>query len=65
MKVYRLTQEGKRVARVPNPNRCPVLDHLYEFKTASRDELLALSRDARSKLSEYARKGYVEELNGD
>jgi len=65
MKIYRLTKEGKRAARIPGPNRDAVLDHIYEFKTASLDELLVVDKEARSKLNEYQRKGYVEELTGD
>lgn len=65
MKIYRLTKEGKRVARVPGPNRETVLDHLYTFKTATDEELEAIDKDAKTKLREYRRKGYVEELLGD
>ena len=64
MKIYRLTKEGRRVTRVPGPGRSGILDHLYEFKTATRDELLAIDSNARGKLVEYVKKGYVEELDG-
>ena len=64
MKIYKLTREGKRIAKIPSPNRDEVLDHLYEFKTATRDELLAIDGDARSKLARYVKNGYVEEING-
>lgn len=64
MKIYRLTKEGKRVARIPGSGRDVILDHIYEFKTATRDELEAIDKDARSKLRGYIHKGYVEELNG-
>ena len=62
MKIYRLTREGKRFARIPGPNRDVILDHLYEFKTATFDELLAIDRDARGKIRDYKRAGYIEEI---
>ena len=64
MKIYKLTKEGRRVVKVPSPDREVILDHLYEFKTATRDELLAIDGGASTKLSTFTRKGYVEELNG-
>ena len=62
MRVYRLTKEGKRLARIPRPERDPILDHLYEFKTSTLEELTAISEDARTKLAKYTKLGYVEEL---
>jgi len=62
MKIYRLTKEGKRKVKVPGPNRDEILDHLYEFKTATLDELLAIDKGAREKVSGYKKSGYVEEL---
>lgn len=64
MKIYNLTREGKKIVRIPSPSREVVLDHLYEFKTATRDELLAIDSDARNKLRTFISKGYVEEING-
>lgn len=64
MKIYRLTKEGKRVAKIPSPDREEILDHLYEFKTATRDELFAIDGGARGKLTTFVKKGYVEELTG-
>lgn len=64
MKIYKLTREGRRIAKIPGPNRDAVLDHIYEFKTATFDELLIVDKDARNKLREYKSKGYVEELDG-
>ena len=64
MKTYRLTSEGKRLVRVPRSGREEILDHLYEFKTATFDELLAIDKDARRKLAEWERRGYVEVLGG-
>lgn len=63
MRTYRILKEGKKKARIPSPERDPVLDYLYEFKVANEDELLAQSKDAREKLNDYVRKGYVEVLH--
>lgn len=62
-RIYRLTREGKKLVRVPGPEREPILDHLYEFRTASFDELLALDKEARDKLRLFISKGLVEEFN--
>lgn len=62
-RIYRLTREGKKLVRVPGPEREPILDHLYEFRTASLDELLALDKEARDKLRLFISKGLVEEFN--
>lgn len=62
MKIYRLTKEGKRLVKIPRPKRDDLLDHLYEFKTSTLDELIAIDKDARSKLSKYIKAGYVEEI---
>ena len=62
-RIYRLTREGKKLVRVPGPEREPILDHLYEFRTASLDELLALDKEARDKLRLFIGKGIVEEFN--
>jgi len=64
MKIYRLTKEGKRVAKVPGPNRDEILDYLYEWKTATLDELLIVDKGAKDRLREFTRKGYAEELDG-
>jgi len=63
MRIYRLTKEGKRFVRIPRPDRDDVLDHLYEFKTATEDELVAIDSEAKSKLSRLAKAGYVEEIS--
>ena len=63
IRIYRLTREGKKLVRVPGPEREPILDHLYEFRTASFDELLALDKEARDKLRLFISKGLVEEFN--
>ena len=65
MKIYRLTKEGKRVAKIPGPNRDGILDQLYEFKTCTEEELLVVSKDARERIRDYRRKGYIEEISGD
>lgn len=62
MKIYKLTKEGRRVAKIPGPDRTEVLDYLYVNKTASDEELLSLDKEARSKLREFLRRGYVEEI---
>jgi len=59
---YRITKTGKKFAQVPSASREPIIDHLYEFKVASKDELLALSKDGRVTLREYLAKDYVEEV---
>lgn len=64
MKQYRLTKLGKRYVKVPGPNRESVLDHLYEFKVATLDELKAIDTDAPTKLREFVKAGFVEELGG-
>ena len=62
MKIYRLTREGKRFVRIPSADRVDLLDHIYEFKTATIDELIAIDKDARDILRKY--KSYVEVLDG-
>lgn len=62
MKIYRLTGEGRRRVKVPGQSREPILDHLYEFKTSTHDELLALDGDARSKLRGFVSDRLVMEV---
>lgn len=62
-KIFRLTREGKKFVRVPLAERSFLLDHLYEFKTASLDELTTIDKEAREKLQAYKRSGYVEEIS--
>jgi len=62
MQIYKLTGEGRRSVRVPNQVREEILDHLYEFKTARREELIAIDKDAISKLAKFKREGLVMEV---
>lgn len=62
MKIYRLTGEGKRWVRVPGQAREEILDHLYEFQTSRREELVAIDKDAISKLAKFQREGLVMEV---
>lgn len=61
-KVYELTGEGRRKVRVPGKARDEILDHLYEFKTAREEELLALCTDARTRLNKFKRERLVREV---
>lgn len=62
MKIYKLTGEGRKRVKVPSNAREEILDYLYEYKTATRDELLLIDKDASEKLSEYKREYLVEEI---
>lgn len=50
--------------KIPRPAREEILDHLYQFKTATSDELVAIDPDAVDKLRRFKRAGYVEVLDG-
>jgi len=63
MRIYRLSRAGKKIVRIPSPDRCPVLDFLYEHPTASLEELENVNKDARSKLRDYLKRGIVEEFS--
>ncbi len=63
MKVYKLTKEGRKFVKIPTPKREEVLDHLYEFSTATSDELQAIDPEAKGKLYKFKKAGYVEEIN--
>ena len=62
MRIYELTKEGKRSVKIPRPVREEILDHLYQFKTATSDELAAIDPDASSKLRRFKKLGYVREV---
>lgn len=62
MKIYKLTGEGKKWVRVPGQVREEILDHLYEFQTARREELVTIDKDAISKLAKFQREGLVMEV---
>lgn len=62
LKVYRLTGEGRKRVKVPSRLREPILDHLHEFKTATRDELLAIEDSGRSKLRDFVGNGLIMEV---
>lgn len=62
-KVYKLTGEGKRVAKIPSGSREPILDHLHEFKTATQDDLLAIEDNARSKLRDFVSRRLITEVS--
>lgn len=66
MKTYSLTKEGQRFVRIPRADREEMLDFLYEKKgrSATMDELLMVDGGARSKVSTFCRRGYLEELDG-
>jgi len=48
--------------KIPRPVREEILDHLYQFKTATSDELATIDPDARSKLRRFKQLGYVREV---
>ena len=62
MKIYKLTGEGRKRVKVPTQQREGILDFLYENKTATRDELLAIGKDASSKLRQFSREHLVMEV---
>ena len=59
-----MTKRGREKTRVPSPDREPVLDFLYENKTATYDQLVAVvGRESLSRtLNNYIRLGLVEEV---
>jgi len=64
MRTFRLTKVGKKKVRIPSPEREPILDHLYEFKTGTEAELLAVDGDGKRKIKKFLGKDhYIEELN--
>ena len=60
MKVYKLTIEGRKKVKVMSRDREPVLDHLYENKTATLEELETIDKEARTVLRKY--KSWVVEV---
>jgi hypothetical protein len=62
MQIYKLTGEGKKWVKIPGQYREEILDHLYEFGTARREELLALDKEALTKLAKFKREGLVMEV---
>jgi len=62
LRIYKLTREGRRKVKIPADGREPILDHLYEFKTATRDELVTMDKDANYKLREFIHAGLVMEV---
>jgi hypothetical protein len=61
MRLYQLTREGRKVAKLPTHAREPILDFLYENKTATVETLKAVSGlDVHSELRRL--RGYVEEV---
>ena len=60
MKTYKLTLEGRRRIKVISREREPVLDYLYEHKTATLAELEGIDKNARTVLREY--KGWIVEI---
>ena len=61
MRLYQLTKLGRKQAKLPTHTREPILDFLYENKTANLDTLKAISgQDVHSELRRL--RGYVEEV---
>lgn len=62
MKIYKLTGEGRKRVKIPAQQREEILDHLYENKTATRDELLAIDKDASRKLRQFSKEHLIMEV---
>ncbi len=67
MRVYRLTNTGRRVAKEPTQKRDPLLDELYPRREVPYETLLAVvgQHELPSLLRSDQKLGDVEEVKGN